>query len=240
LFATAATVLLRHLGYQARLVSGFYASERNYVRAAGHLLLGSRDVHFWVELLDATGNWIPVEVAPGYRMRVPPIAWAERLAAALRLVQTWATDHSHLWFMSIGACLACWFWRNPLTDVVATMAWQLQHRLRPASAVGLTIRLLEQRATLAGSPRSRGRTLRAWFGSLAGRCKSATELDGFINAAETDLYSRTRLMDQERVAACRAAVRTLRRGVFKNPTQAPNANGDSIRARVSGLAFPRP
>jgi hypothetical protein len=49
-FATAAVVMLRSLGYTARLVSGFYADPENYDPRKRKTLVRAENSHFWCEV----------------------------------------------------------------------------------------------------------------------------------------------------------------------------------------------
>lgn len=61
-FASAATLILRHIGIPARYVTGYVAD----VPASGHVNVPDSAAHAWVEIyLDGYG-WEPVEVTPAY------------------------------------------------------------------------------------------------------------------------------------------------------------------------------
>src|SRR5690606_34023283 len=120
LFATAAAVMLRHLGYQTRLVSGFYADDGNYSASVGQLLLAKRDVHFWLEVLDVAGNWVPVEVTPGFRLRSPRIPFTYRLAQTVDSLWAWCVIRQRIWLTLAFASLVAWVLRREILDRLAT------------------------------------------------------------------------------------------------------------------------
>ncbi len=59
-FASATVMLLRHLGYPARLVSGFFAHEP----AADGITVRGRDAHAWAEVHVPNKGWVLVEATP--------------------------------------------------------------------------------------------------------------------------------------------------------------------------------
>ncbi|MEM8733866.1 MAG: transglutaminase-like domain-containing protein [Planctomycetota bacterium] len=66
LFATAAALMLDHLGYETRLATGFYTSPSHYdVRERATAIL-PQDAHTWLEVHAGRGYWIPLEPTPGF------------------------------------------------------------------------------------------------------------------------------------------------------------------------------
>ena len=59
-FASATVMILRHLGYPTRLVSGFYAHEP----AAGGITVRGRDAHAWAEVHVPQKGWVLIEATP--------------------------------------------------------------------------------------------------------------------------------------------------------------------------------
>src|SRR5262249_51200795 len=94
LFASAAVVLLRSLGYPTRVVSGLYAAPGRYDPRTRHTPVTRDDVHFWAEVRLPTGRWIAVEPTPGYELMPPARSWSERMAEALAAARRWARDHA--------------------------------------------------------------------------------------------------------------------------------------------------
>lgn len=76
LFATTAAVMLDRLGYQTRLVTGFYANPKHYVSSENATAILAQDAHAWLEVNSGHGYWVPLEPSPGFRQ--PPIrsTWA--------------------------------------------------------------------------------------------------------------------------------------------------------------------
>ena len=84
LFASAAVVMLRSLGYPARLVSGLYVAPDRYDPRTRHTPVTSEDVHIWAEVRLSNGHWIAVEPTPSY----------ESLATGFFLVPTDRQGHA--------------------------------------------------------------------------------------------------------------------------------------------------
>jgi hypothetical protein len=83
LFAASAAVLMRSLGYETRVRSGFYVNPKNYDRISRLTPITAADAHFWVEVLATDGEWIAIEPTPGFEMLYAPesvLSWLTRKA----------------------------------------------------------------------------------------------------------------------------------------------------------------
>ncbi len=67
LFATAAALMLDHLGYETRLVAGFYVSPEHYDVSEKATAILPQDAHTWVEINTGHGYWMPLEPTPGFQ-----------------------------------------------------------------------------------------------------------------------------------------------------------------------------
>ena len=83
-FATAATLMLRSLGVDARLATGYATGD--YDPVLNQAVVRERDAHAWVEVWFPSHGWVPVDPTPG----VDPLAatmfpnhWAARGIARL-------------------------------------------------------------------------------------------------------------------------------------------------------------
>ena len=103
LFATTATVLLRSLGYPARLASGFYARPERFDAKTRHTRVVEEDVHMWVEVCIDGYNWIPIEPTPGYEPPPLQLNWHERIADACRLFADWCWLHRSAFVIGIAS-----------------------------------------------------------------------------------------------------------------------------------------
>jgi len=170
LFATSAALLLRKLGYETRVVSGFYADAENYDRHAGITSVYAADAHFWIEVLASSSgkasdpsHWIPVEPSPGYEVLLAPESfWSQLLA---RAASTWLALKSNpiRALAVLGICVIAWGTRTYVLDVVITSWWRVHHRYGDIRhRVTSTLRLLDRRASLRGYPRARGVSLSRW------------------------------------------------------------------------------
>ena len=93
LFASAAAVLLRSLGYPTRVVSGLYAAPWRYDPLTRHTPVTEEDVHFWAEVRLPDGNWITVEPTPGYSLLPPVRTWSDLIAQTIAGAARWARRH---------------------------------------------------------------------------------------------------------------------------------------------------
>jgi protein-glutamine gamma-glutamyltransferase len=193
-FAGAAVLLLRELGFDARLAGGLYLSGERRDPRSRKLVAAVDDAHFWAEVRDAAGQWVPVEATPGYAVRPPAVPWwmtaRDAVMAALGRV---AARPVHLaaaaGLTTLGVILAASLWR-PVAGLLATLFWWFAMRVAPGRQFPTTWRLLERRAWLAGSPRPPSVTPREWYlGPARPRDPTAAaSLSGFIAAFEERVY----------------------------------------------------
>jgi hypothetical protein len=217
-FAGAAALLLRSCGYTTRLVGGLHVSgDRRDVRSR-RLVATADDAHVWVELLDGSGRWIPLEPTPGYRLRPPTVPWTTRVLAGLGGVAAWA--RARAWpIAAAGMALAVLAagirvgWR-PCIDAATTAWWRRQLR-RGGCPMLTTWQLLAWRAWLAGCPKRAHETLRDWDRRTVQPTVQADALRPFLNGFERAAYGPPSRPDdrphQYRIAAAAAALVTVSR-----------------------------
>lgn len=193
-FAGAAVLLLRELGFDARLAGGFYLSgQRRDVRSR-KLLAAGDDAHFWAEVRDTAGRWVPVEATPGYSVRPPSVLWWMPARDGVMACLRWAVARpvslaAAAGLATLGLILVASLWRSA-ADGVATLVWRVTMNADPGSPLSATWRLLERRAWLAGSPRPSSATPRGWYLGQAWPREptAAASLTGFIAAFERQIY----------------------------------------------------
>ncbi|WP_165249970.1 transglutaminase-like domain-containing protein [Paludisphaera soli] len=219
LFASAAVVMLRQTGQQARLVSGLYARPAAYDPPTRHTPVTGQDVHVWAEALGPGGVWITVEPTPGYETTPPPLDF--RRAVMARLRAAWERVASHPWTSLLAASLllAALRHRLELADAAATFRWRIGSRGEPRDVVLRTIGLLEARARLGGAASPNGQTLRGWYGPIGVTSDGQDgDLARLMGLADWGLYAPVDAEPPEvgeggPPAACRRALRnwTLKR-----------------------------
>lgn len=206
LFASAAALLLRSLGYPARVCLGFYAHPDKYDPATQHTPVGDDDLHVWPEVMLRDGQWLVVEPTPGYATLPPLKPWQERLADALAALGEWAVRNAaSLTAVTLAVCLVVVF-RRRAADVVVTLAWRLSPGRTWRQSALRAVRLLERRAALAGRRRAAGETLAEWVARVPDGDAALSRLRAL---AEWAAYSPTPPAPEPQVAtACREAVRS--------------------------------
>ena len=162
LFASSAAVMLRTLGHQARLVSGFYAKPEKYDSHKRHTVVEASDAHFWCEVFVGSGTWLTVESSPGYELLSPPLGIPERLAVLLQLFWNACVEH-RFWIGSGSALLTCVFFsRRTIQNALLTLRWRLTESATPErKAISLAV-LIDHRLRLTGLERNAGTTLKRW------------------------------------------------------------------------------
>ena len=232
-FAGAAVLLLRELGFDARLAGGLYLSGQRRDPKSRRLLAGGDDAHFWAEVRDTSGRWVPIEATPGHALRAPATPWWQPVRTLLVDLGARATKQplasAGMAAVLIGAWLLglrCW---RPAADALLTAAWRFAVGARDADPVAATWRLLESRAWLAGLPRPGTATARDWYlERMRPGDQTTAHLAAFITtferavygpkqAAVTDPSARAVSLDVARHVTLRA----LRGEPLPRPRQAP-------------------
>lgn len=102
-FASATVMLLRHLGYPARLVSGFYAHEPS----GNGITVRGRDAHAWVEVLVPQKGWVLIEATPATGIPAgdqSSVSWFsrlwERIVDSIRTMRT-ELENGNITFIAI-------------------------------------------------------------------------------------------------------------------------------------------
>jgi len=215
LFATAAAVVLRSLGYGTRIVSGFYASPERYDPGTRHTPVLGEDVHFWTEVRLPGGTWVAIEPTPGYEVMGTAFSWTEYLGAIAVALGNWIKGQYAI-FVASGVFLAVLFrfWRE-LADLFLTFAWRLSPRRDTRRWLARTFRLVERRSRWAGHPRPASTTPRRWYVPSAPRSAvdQADDLATLILLVERSLYATDETRSSrgpiaaELAATCRQVVR---------------------------------
>ncbi|MCS6865335.1 MAG: transglutaminase-like domain-containing protein [Gemmataceae bacterium] len=163
LFASAATFLLRTLGYPTRLCLGYYVSPEAYDRETAHTPVRASDLHFWPEVQLRDGQWLVVEPTPGYETLAARQPLTERIVQFLRALAAWAYRNEVALTVVLGAICLTVLYRRQLWDRVLLWRWRLFPAASWQEQVRRAVRLLERRARWARRPRPVGLTVRAWL-----------------------------------------------------------------------------
>ena len=166
LFATSAAVLLRSLGYQTRVISGFYVDPTNYDRMAKATGVYAGNVHFWAEVKTATGDWVAVEPTPGFQTLYARQTLLDYLSATAvgitRRVLARPVTCSLVAFAMLGVIA----YRSRLYAWVATCWWMIRLNTSPRQQVLRSVQLLQRLTRQRGSGRQTGQTLDQWISAL--------------------------------------------------------------------------
>ncbi|RUL81320.1 transglutaminase domain-containing protein [Tautonia sociabilis] len=216
LFATAAALMLRSLGYPTRVVGGLYVDPRRYDTHARHVAVTSDDAHLWVEVQVPGGEWVAVEPTPGFELMAPAYSPLDLLRAGLASAAWWAGRNvAVLAMLAIGLGLLAWC-RHQVLDRCWTIAWRLSTPARgPSRVVLATLRLVERRASWAGRGRTTGQTPSRWCDALVASAPTelVNDLRELIRLAQWSAYAPGPLPGGvESLVICRRVVRgwTLR------------------------------
>ncbi len=189
LFATTAAAMLRASGFSARLVSGLYARPERYDPRTRHTPVRREDVHVWAEVRASDGAWIAVEPTPGYQLMKPPATTLATLRSRLVAACRRLAAHPAAIVSTLALLLAGLRLRREAADAAATLVWRAGLRGSSRRIVLRTMRLVERRARLGGSPRPSHATLRRWYGPMKLGCNFGPDLDQLLALAEWSLYA---------------------------------------------------
>ena len=160
LFATAAALMARELGFRSRLVTGFYVRPESFDLGAGHACVLPQDIHVWAEIALDDGRWFEVESTPGYQQ---PSYKPSLLLRCKQFVRArWGQIVA---FLVAGVCLLRA--QHILFDWWLGLIWVIARPLHPRLRLRLAMRILERRARMAGFQRPTGRSQRAWLEEMA-------------------------------------------------------------------------
>lgn len=187
LFASAAVLLLRELGYTTRLAGGFWLSSADRDPLTRRAVAVAEDAHVWCEVLTRSGEWLPVEASPAHAVRQPPWTWSQlwkMTVSGAMAIAAWLASPIPSGTLALAALFAT-TWRN-LLDRCLTGLWWLAIRRANRCPLAATWKLLEWRAWLAGCPRPPHMTARRWYVAACG------ESQDFITAVEERAYATAR------------------------------------------------
>lgn len=162
LFAGSAAVMLRSIGFPARVVSGFYARPDKYDAHRHHTPVHASDAHVWCEVCVGPSTWLTIEPSPGYELLAPPPDFWERVVSGLRVIWRAVVDHVITVLMLGLLLLASVLQRRVLENALRTVHWHLTARHSHRSRVTRLARLIDHRLRLTGLPRQHGTTLKRW------------------------------------------------------------------------------
>lgn len=231
LFAASAALMFQSLGYETRVVSGFYAKPENFDRQSRLTSVYADDAHFWVEVLATSSvggkttqdRWLTVEPSPGYQvLHAPESIWSlllQRAALTWHVVRRNPVATVALVVFFVAA------WRNKaaVADLIITCWWRLHHRWGGVRHQVLsTLRLLDRRARVRGCPRPGALSLGKWKLTQCPEQSEAAHWEtAFLSLANWALYAEvhaTHHSHAEVTALCRtvatAALRPPKRQSF--------------------------
>ena len=175
-FATAAAVMLRSLGYSARVVSGFYADPEEYDPRSRHTSVFSDDVHFWAEVSLDPNTWVTIEATPGFKILTPPPTFWDRVADGLKTIGAFLVRHAAIFVFSVLLLMATYWRRLWLLDQMET-AWCLGvvAKNSPNRLAVLTLQVLDRRCKRVGLVRPAGMTPSRWLTELSSLNRSVPQ-----------------------------------------------------------------
>ena len=184
-FATACAILLRTLGHPTRLVNGFYAHPDHYDPETRHTPIVKEDLHFWVEVMLPSGDWLVIEPTPGYDVPGPSLPLSERVWNAVLGVLRWGRNYIvEIAFVAIFTGVL-FVRRRQIIDTIAVRWWRWFPGRTWREQVRNVMRLLERRGRWGGHGRAFGQTFSTWLVALA---PTDSELQRFALVAEWASY----------------------------------------------------
>ncbi len=212
LFATSAALMLKHLGYETRFVTGFYANPKHYLARDREYAIQPSDAHTWIEIHAGHGYWIPLEPSPGFRApRYSASLWYRLNEARVTILLALAS------LVALATLLYCV--RRTLLEVLAIILLPLVRLLDDRQRIGWLAWVLDQRLRMAGQPRKLGVTPRSKLKKLQGGLPGGlgNQLEEILMAADRITFAPgATLSNAERATLVRVwrevTVRVLRHG----------------------------
>lgn len=182
MFATAASVMLRSLGYDTRLVLGFYVDPKNCESASGEFKIFKEDSHVWLEVRVADDIWVPVEPTPGY---LQP-RFERSLFAKFAGVAIWALPYLAIMLVLGGAG---WYWRAIWGELACLAVWYASGCLNQRKRLWIWTKVLDVRCWLANCPRPKGVAQRRWLQQFcASNHEVSARLDGCFDSLDAIVF----------------------------------------------------
>ena len=198
MFATAAASMLRELGHETRLVTGFVARAENRLGWTKELAVYAQDTHAWLEVKAVNGHWIPLEPTPGYPQPNYRVSWSY-----------WLTSHAWtiiaVMFTLATMSVVIWWQRAWLFDSacrLATLAyWVGNDRQR----CRWLLSILDCRSRLAGFARPAHVSPQRWYAALskADHTPVAQSMGIFFDEADRIWFGQQQTLSQAGRTACR-------------------------------------
>lgn len=195
LFATAAAVMIRSLGYSSRLVSGFYARPEKYDAKKRHTPVHASDAHFWCEVFVGLGTWVTVEATPGYQAPAPPPKFLERITSSLLNGIRFLGRH---WILTAGSLVVAilgFLYRVAVVDAIETAVCRWWPGADPAMRLRRVARLIEHRLRRARFERPAGMTLNRWIHRHL--TTQGTVLPQYLNLTEIAMFGHPQTLQSQ-------------------------------------------
>lgn len=211
LFATTAAVLLRELGYETRLVTGFYARRDRYDHRSGQTSVLANDGHVWVEVHAGGGTWVALEPTPGFEPPRELLTWRQWAMLMADRCAAWLLNRLGSIFAAAALVALLIITRRSWLDAFARGVCRLLGLRSTRARLAWTIRLIEWRAWLSGRTRSSRSTVASWYAPLIQAVPDDNRplFTEFLTWTDRLLYSPTEFEVVPYMAidrACRSAV----------------------------------
>lgn len=172
LFATTAAMMLRGIGYETRMATGFYVHPRDYDPTSGYSVVGKESAHAWIEVCVDGDHWVTAEPTPGFKADYESLSlWqhARRLAFAI----FYWVKRNFIGLCAFGlVAVVLYCVRRRVFDVALQIWFAITFRGSPQNVIFATLRLIERRARLWGVPRPASQPLGMWLRQSVGARKS--------------------------------------------------------------------
>ncbi len=212
LFAISTAVMLQHLGFDTRVVTGFYANPENYDPITRRTPVYSKDLHFWVEVRERQGNWITVDPSPGYEVLYERTTWHAALWSWIQGACTTLASHpiwTTSWILLVGLVYCERFF---ISCLLRWTVWSFRKSDLPRQRILGTLRLLESTIALSpGNGRHSDMPIGHWLHSLVSpEGIRPAEREAFDRMTRWALYaasSAPAYREEEIATACRGMAR---------------------------------
>jgi hypothetical protein len=207
-FATAACILLRHLGYATRLACGWYARADAFDAESRHTPVTEDDVHFWPEVRVASRYWVVIEPTPGYEVMEAVLSWREQLLLWLQRAYLWCGRNALPLAAVILLALVGWIRRRQVCDHLAVMIFRLGPGAEWRDWVRRAVEIIDRRCRWAGRLRPASQSPRRWYRLIAGSGES-DHLNQLADLSDWAAYGPRAPFTQDRIwKVCRESLRS--------------------------------
>ena len=156
LFATTAAMMLQHLGYETRFVTGFYTEPKHLDWTTGEIGILPKNIHAWLEVCVGEDTWIPLEPSPGYLQPHYNVSLSTRIRQAAPMLGLCS-------MIGLTICCLMWLVRRQIFECCCRVLYFVTRSFDDRVRIAWLLYILDRRCRLISIPRPSNITPRNFY-----------------------------------------------------------------------------